>query len=136
MESRKDRATELHDKGYNCAQAVACAYCDLIGIDEETMFKICEGLGLGMGSTLGTCGALTGACILAGCKYSTANLDAPDSKKSTYALSRQLVESFRERNSSIVCRELKGALTGEVLRPCPLCITDACEFAEEVLFAD
>ena len=85
---------------------------------------------------LGTCGALTGACILAGCKNSTADLDAPNSKKATYALSRQLVEKFQERNTTIVCRELKGALTGEVVRPCPLCITDACEFVEEVLFAD
>ena len=34
--NRKDRAVELHKKGYNCAQAVACNYCDLFGMDEET----------------------------------------------------------------------------------------------------
>ena len=38
MESRVNKAAERHKKGYNCAQAVACAYCDLPGIDEETMF--------------------------------------------------------------------------------------------------
>ena len=29
MESRVDKATERHQKGYNCAQAVACTYCDM-----------------------------------------------------------------------------------------------------------
>lgn len=27
----------------------ACTYCDLVGVDEETMFKMTEALGLGMG---------------------------------------------------------------------------------------
>ena len=52
-----------HDKGYNCAQSVACTYADLVGLDEETMFKVTEGLGKGMGGTLATCGALSGACV-------------------------------------------------------------------------
>ena len=38
METRVDKVAEKHKSGYNCAQAVACAYCDLVGIDEETMF--------------------------------------------------------------------------------------------------
>lgn len=33
MESRIERADELHRKGYNCAQAVACTYADLVGVD-------------------------------------------------------------------------------------------------------
>ena len=41
-----------HDKGYNCAQSVACTYADLVGLDEATMFKVTEGLGKGMGGTL------------------------------------------------------------------------------------
>ena len=49
METRVDKVAEKHKSGYNCAQAVACAYCDLVGIDEETMFRMTEGLGLGMG---------------------------------------------------------------------------------------
>lgn len=57
MESRINRADELHRKGYNCAQAVACAYCDLAGLDETTMFRVTEGMGLGMGCMEGTCGA-------------------------------------------------------------------------------
>ena len=49
MESRVDKATERHQKGYNCAQAVACTYADLVGMDEAAMFKVTEGFGAGMG---------------------------------------------------------------------------------------
>ena len=74
MEDRKQKAIENHNKGYNCGQAVACAYCDVVGVDEETAFKMTEGLGLGMGCMEGTCGAITGAITILGFKNSTANL--------------------------------------------------------------
>ena len=64
--TRVKETIERHDKGYNCAQSVACTYADLVGLDEATMFKVTEGLGKGMGGTLATCGALSGACVLAG----------------------------------------------------------------------
>ena len=57
MDTRVEKTIERHKKGYNCAQAVACTYCDLVGVDEETMFKMTEALGLGMGCMDGTCGA-------------------------------------------------------------------------------
>ena len=60
MTERAERAQRLHDKGYNCAQAVVCAYCDRFGLDENTAFKMAEGFGLGMG-LMEVCGALTGA---------------------------------------------------------------------------
>ena len=30
--TRKEKAIELHDKGFNCAQAVACAFAEETGI--------------------------------------------------------------------------------------------------------
>ena len=84
MKTRVEETIAKHSKGYNCAQAVACTYCDLVGLDEETMFKITEALGAGMGNMEGTCGAVSAACVLAGLKNSTANLAAPDSKADSY----------------------------------------------------
>ena len=57
LEDRVALAMAYHDRGFNCAQAVACAYCDKAGIDEKTMFQLTEGFGLGMGGMKGTCGA-------------------------------------------------------------------------------
>lgn len=136
MKTRVEETIGRHDKGYNCAQAVACTYCDLVGVDEETMFKMTEALGLGMGGMEGTCGAITGACVLAGMKNSTGNLEKPNSKGASYKLSRQIVEEFKNQNGATQCRELKGVDTGKVLRACPDCIRDAARIAENVLFAD
>lgn len=136
MKTRIQETIEKHDKGYNCAQAVACTYCDLVGVDEETMFKMTEALGLGMGGMEGTCGAVTGACVLAGMKRSTGNMEKPDSKAESYKLSRRIVREFADRNQSVVCRELKGVETGKVLRSCQDCIQDAARLAEKVLFSE
>ena len=136
MKTRVEETIGRHDKGYNCAQAVACTYCDLVGVDEETMFKLTEALGLGMGGMEGTCGAITGACVLAGMKNSTGKLEKPNSKGASYKLSRQIVEEFKNQNGATQCRELKGVDTGKVLRACPDCIRDAARIAESVLFAD
>lgn len=134
MESRVELAAQKHRSGYNCAQAVACTYCDLVGIEEETMFKLTEALGLGMGGMEGTCGAVTGACVLAGMIKSSGNLEHPDSKANSYQLSREIVKQFKEKNQSVVCKTLKGVETGEVLRSCSDCVKDAAMIAEQVLF--
>ena len=134
MKTRVQETIKRHEKGYNCAQAVACTYCDLVGVDEEIMFKMTEGFGAGMRNMESVCGAVSGACALAGMKNSTGNLDRPDSKGRTYKLSKEIQERFRSQNCSIICKELKGRDTGKVLRSCPDCIMDAARIAEEVLF--
>lgn len=136
METRIETAVEKRSKGYNCAQAVACTYCDLVGMDEVTMFKLTEGLGIGLGGMEGTCGAIMGACVLAGMLNSTGNLENPDSKAGTFKLSKEMTKLFLERNTTLICKELKGVETGKVIRTCADCVRDAAEFAEKVLFAE
>ncbi|WP_302438636.1 C-GCAxxG-C-C family protein, partial [Roseburia hominis] len=55
--TKQEKAIELHDRGCNCAQAVACAFAEEIGVPEETLFAAAEGFGLGMGGMEATCGA-------------------------------------------------------------------------------
>jgi len=136
MEERIAKSMELHKKGYNCCQAVACAFLDKTDLDEETMFRLTEGFGLGMGGMKGTCGAISGAVVLAGLKNSTGNLEKPDSKGATYKLSKQIVNEFIEKNQSIVCKEIKGVETGEVLRSCNGCIKDALILAGKILYGE
>ena len=134
MQTRVEETMKRHDIGYNCAQAVACTYCDLVGIDEKLMFRLTEALGGGMGGKECTCGALSGACVLAGMKASTGNLEKPDSKAASYELSKEIVRQFKERIGSVVCKEIKGVETGTPLRPCNDCIKDAAAIVEKVLF--
>lgn len=138
MESRVKRTIELHEQGYNCAQAVACAYCDLVGMDEKTALCATEAFGAGMGGMQGTCGAVSGAVFLAGMKNADGVVGAPRSKGKTYQLSRNIVEKFHQKNGTIVCCELKekDSETGKPRRSCDGCIMDAAEIAENVLFSD
>jgi len=131
--TKKELAIQKHDKGYNCCQAVACAFCEELGVSEETLFKAGEGFGLGMGCMECTCGALSGAIMVAGFQRSTANLEGEKSKAATYQYSKKLVEAFKEKTGSTICKELKGVETGKVLRSCPGCIEDATELVEEIL---
>lgn len=133
MSNRSEKALSNHNKNFNCCQSVACAYCDLLGIDEETMFKAGEAFGLGMGCMDGTCGAISGAILLAGFKNSTSNLENPDSKASTYKLAAAILKAFEAKNGATTCRDLKGIDTGTPLRSCSGCISDAADIAEKIL---
>ena len=131
--NKTEEAIELHNKKYNCAQAVACAFAKETGIEERILFQANEGFGLGMGGTQGVCGALAGAVMLAGFKNSDGNMDNPASKAATYQLSRQMLEAFKEKTGSTICKELKGIETGQVLCSCSDCVRAGVEVVEEIL---
>lgn len=131
--TKKELAIELHDKKFNCCQAVACAFCEEIGIDEKLLFQAGEAFGLGMGCMECTCGALSGAVMLAGFQNSDGNINSPATKADTYKLSREMTARFKEKTGSTVCKELKGVETGKVLCSCPDCIRCGVEVVEEVL---
>lgn len=129
---RAQKALDLHHAGYNCCQAVACAYCDLLGVQEDAMFKAAEGFGAGMGGMQGTCGAVSAAVLLAG--FLRSGGPAQRTKQQTYALSRAITQGFCDKNGTLTCAALKGVDTGAPLRSCDGCIADACALVEEILF--
>lgn len=131
--NKKELAIALHDRKFNCCQAVACAFAQEVGVDVPTLFKAGEGFGLGMGCMDGTCGALSGAILLAGFVNSDGNIDAPATKAHTYQLSKEMLNRFQKKCGSTVCRELKGVDTGTMLCSCPDCIQKGVEVVEEVL---
>lgn len=133
MSKYTERALENHKKGMNCAQAVACAFADAINADENLLFQMTEGFGAGMGGMEATCGAVSGAILLAGIKGSSADVEKPVTKAATYKLSKEITNQFKVKNGSLVCKELKGVETKKVLRSCDGCIEDAAAIAEKVL---
>ncbi len=133
MSDKVQRALDNHKKKYNCCQAVACAFCEDVGVDEETMFKAGEGFGLGMGGMECTCGALSGAVMVAGFKNSSGSTGNPTTKAATYKLSSAIIDKFQAKNGTTTCKVLRGIDTGKVLRSCDGCIEDAAKIVEEVL---
>jgi len=132
MSEAAKKALEYHAKGYNCAQSVACAFCDRLGKDEKTVFELTEAFGFGMG-TMGTCGAVSGMAAVVGMVESDGNLDEPKTKKQSYKAMKELTNKFVEMNQSVICSEIKGVETGKVLRSCNGCIEDAVNLLEEYL---
>lgn len=130
--TKQEKAIQLHQNGYNCAQAVVCAYCEEFGLDEQTAFKMSEALGLGMGRK-DTCGALTGALLLAGMRSSAGIEAAGTSKQQTYALAREMGQAFIDKNETLVCCELRGEVDGRVRRSCDGCIEDSCALLERMV---
>lgn len=126
MENKIEEARTRKRSGeYNCAQAVACTFSDMTGLDEETLRAATNAFGAGLATMEGTCGALTGAAVVVG-------LATRDSVRSR-ALIKEIMTNFRKRNGATVCRELKGVGTGRVLRQCEDCVADAAEFLEMAL---
>ena len=135
MSERIEQVEKNHKKGYNCAQAVACAYSDLFGVDEKEAFRSVECFGRGMG-VMETCGAVSAMAYLVGLKVSDANLDKPKSKVSCYNTFLPMSDAFKEKNQSTLCKDLKGVGTGVVLRSCLGCMLDAAEIIEEHLIKE
>ena len=93
-------------QGYGCCQSVVCAFSDLYGLDEEMALRISAGFGGGVGRMRMMCGTCSALVILAGLEKGQTRGDDREGKAACYQLVRQLLETFRQRNGSIICAEL------------------------------
>ena len=99
-------AAELFLKGYNCAQAVAVALCDVTGLDETLSARLSSSFGGGLGRLREVCGAVSGMAMVAGALYGYEDPQDDAAKKVHYERIQQLAGQFRNRMGTIICREL------------------------------
>lgn len=147
MGNRAEKAVELFNKGYNCSQAVFCAFADKFDIDEETAMKISIGFGGGFGRLREVCGAFSACTMLAGLANKSDLADASQAKAEAYKEIRYLKEKFeKQNNGSFICRDLLG-MSGpseshipeertehyKKTRPCEEIVKDAAMMMEEYL---
>lgn len=133
LDTCKAQAAAYHERGFNCAQAVVCTLAPALGFDTDTAFRLTEGFGAGMGGMTETCGAISGAVAILSLVNSE-GMENPTTKGRSYQLSREAAARFKAKNTSTVCRELKGIGSDHgPLRSCPGCIDDAIEIAIELL---
>ena len=106
LEDRIQRAVELFMQGYGCCQSVVCAFADLYGLDEEMALRIAAGFGGGVGRMRMMCGTVSALVILAGLEKGQTRGEDREGKAACYQLVRELLETFKQRNGSIICAEL------------------------------
>ena len=104
--TREQKAKEYFLEGYNCAQAVLLAFCDLTELDGETLAKLASPFGGGMGRMREVCGAVSGMLMAKGLVGGYCDPKAQGEKKELYADVQGLAARFREACGSIICREL------------------------------
>ena len=102
----REKAAELFLQGYNCAQAMMVAYCDVTGLTPAFAAKLSSSFGGGMGRMREVCGAVSGMLMVAGLVYGYDTPGDDVSKKAHYHLVQHLAGKFREEAGSIVCREI------------------------------
>lgn len=100
------KAAELFMQGYNCAQAVAVAFCDVTGLDETFTCRMASSFGGGMGRQREVCGAVSGMLMVAGLLYGYDVIGDDGIKMEHYARVQALCGEFREEVGSIVCRDI------------------------------
>ena len=144
--NRREKGELLFKQGYNCAQAVALAFADKLSIPEDTIAKTVSPFGGGFGRMREVCGAVSGMLFVLG--FTEGNgLDVNDEKKlALYEKVQSLMNEFKKRNGSYICRELlslpdgnsepipeKRTETYYKKRPCAMLVGDACEILENYL---
>ncbi len=138
-------AVSSFKEGFNCAQAILSTYGEQLGLNREISLKVSGAFGGGMGRMGEVCGAVTGAFMVIGLKYGKTKAEDEEAKEKCYSLVREFVCKFKERNGSILCRELLGydINTPEGLElikrenlfstRCPKFVQDSAEIIEQIL---
>lgn len=146
MGKRADNAYELFMEGYTCSQSLFASFADIFGFDRDTALRTAAGLGGGVGRMREVCGVITSASLILGLKYGATDGCDKESKALTYEKVREFSEKFKEKEGTIICRELLGLdkpeeshipeeRTAEYYenRPCPRLTREAAEILEEML---
>ncbi|MBE6985467.1 MAG: C_GCAxxG_C_C family protein [Ruminococcaceae bacterium] len=104
--NRGEIAKQNFSNGNNCAQATLLAFSDLTGLDEATAMKLASSFGGGMGRLREVCGAVSGMFMALGLIYGDSDVPTHENKVAHYQRVQELAARFKEKNGSIICREL------------------------------
>ena len=139
---RKKIANDYHDNGYSCAQAVACAFSDVIGLDVERIAALqsCFGGGLRAGEV---CGVISGAAMVLGAKWPHSKLGDQEAKDRAADKIRDFNSRFLLRFPALRCADIKELPAAPEKSPaaqrlglektCAVYIVAAVEILEEML---
>ena len=146
-----ERARALFMEGYNCAQAVFCAFTDVTGLSLEASARLASSFGGGLGRLRLTCGTVSAGAMVLGMALGYDDPKNPGAKRDHYALVRDFTARFAAAEGDIQCRELllrahidpdaaspggePEARTPEYYkkRPCPELARRAAQIVDEML---
>lgn len=120
MSQKTEAAINNHKSFYSCSASVLCAFSDEAGITEVQAKAAAAPFA---GGRMGKCGAVLAAEYVIDKKFGD----------SAEAVKAEFERQFKEKNMTLMCKELKGALTGKPIRSCRGCVTDAAEILDGLI---
>lgn len=148
MKDHAALAREGFIRGYNCAQAVACAFCEELNMEEATVAKMVSGFGGGFGKLREVCGAVSGAVFVLSALKGYDDPAATSEKSAHYLLVQEFASRFKAAHDTLICRELLKNLSQEKVnspqpqprtpeyyhtRPCVRFVETAAQIVDELL---
>lgn len=122
--SKGDIAKSYFEQGYNCSQAVALAFADEIGMNNDMIARLTGGFGGGMGRMREVCGTVSGTAFVLSALYGYSDPTDVTAKAQLYADVQKVAGEFKDENGSVVCRELLGLTKSGFDNPQPEKRTD------------
>ena len=142
MSKRAEKANLLHKSGYSCAQAVACAFDDVIGLSDKQIAALLSGFGGGF-RTGEFCGVLSGAIMVLGAKWPHVEPEDNYTKQLAAKKAKEFQKRFTEKFELVRCDDIKKlpakpehsptALEMGLQSACAVYIVAAVEIVEEML---
>lgn len=149
MENKGKQARALFEEGYNCAQSVAGAFAEELGMPRDMVMQMVSGFGGGFGRLREVCGCFSGMTLVLGMLRGYNDPKDQVEKARLYAEVQELAAQFRAEKGSIICRELLAGVTktdGAIpeertagyyeRRPCPGIVEYAADLLERYLSAE
>ncbi|MBQ7348987.1 MAG: C_GCAxxG_C_C family protein [Clostridia bacterium] len=135
--TKGELAKNIFQSGRNCAQSVALAFKDELGLTEEQISNLIIGFGGGFGRQRLVCGAVSGMVMVLGYMLS----DGKDSL-SIYNIVQKACAEFKLELGSLICAELLDGINNDTnpkpeartkeyyeKRPC----ADICQVAANIV---
>lgn len=145
-EEKSILAKQYFEEGYNCAQSVLLAFCEETNFSREQAAKLASTFGGGMGRMREVCGAVSAMFMVEGLLRGYDDPKAKEEKADVYTRVQALATSFKDKNHSIICRDLiqdtqttPGSVPEERTkeyyerRPCGCYVADAAYIIAEAL---
>lgn len=102
---KTEQAKDAFKSGYNCAQAVIYPFLEELNIEKDSILKIIEAFGGGIGGMQETCGAFSAATAIIGYYYGKPQADKPN-RAVLYQKVREAADLFKQEFGAITCRDI------------------------------
>ena len=129
----------------HCSQVVIGAWAEDLDLDEETAIRMMAPFGGGAFDGE-MCGAVSGALAVIGARYGHYELGDAEGNARMIAKLTEFKQAFKERNGTLVCRELLGDYdlskegdlqraveSGIFFEKCPDFIASSLEILDEIM---